>query len=131
MLAYDYSRKRSKKQINQCLQELLDWMLEDESRVFFNEYLIRKGCNPLDVEKWRETGESASACIDCIKTLQEERLALGKGVKNPALAIFGLKNVAKWTDKAETQVTGKNGENLEIEIVSYAGLPEGRKRLDK
>lgn len=69
------------------------------------------------ISEWREKYKDKAKLSDTLKKIDEElenrlfKLALVNKV-NPTMAIFSLKNNFGWKDKTETELTGKDGKDL-------------------
>lgn len=84
-------------------KELEEWFLEDDTRVFYNEWLVRKGLHREHLRRFQSVSEAFRDVIKRVDYLQEERLAklMLKPGLNPGGPIFVLKNKHNWADKVE------------------------------
>lgn len=83
--------------------EFLNWMEEDESRIWFRDFLLSKRISTRTISRLRERNDYFDEIYQLVKDIQEARL-VHLGLTNPKLATFAIwtmKNVSGWRDKPD------------------------------
>jgi hypothetical protein len=91
--------------IEEEARALVEWMNDDESRLWLKDFALERGYCPSYLNKLADQNEIFSEAIKTAKGIQESRTYQGAitGILNPTMAIFGLKNNHGWKDTHHTE----------------------------
>lgn len=94
--------------------ELMTWLLASDSNIFFERFLYeQKQLYPQLISELGEKYEKFSEAIKRAKAIQEHKIAdlAIKGITNPTMSIFLLKNNFGYKDKHEQNIDHTTGGN--------------------
>lgn len=125
--------KRDEGEIEALGAEMVEWFA-DPNQLWLKDFCILKRFPSENLSRWAQSNEAFAQALKICKDIQESRLfhaGLKKDI-NPTMAVFALKNVAKWRSEPEESVGDSELHGLARllggALVSAAGAGRGSRR---
>ena len=96
-----YKAKYSKRWIENCGDELIEWIGKD-GNLYIKKFLAEKFLNTSKIKKFKKENEYFNFCYENVRDRQESKfIELGKDGKANTFIIFLLKNIAGFKDNPD------------------------------